>query len=161
MTSHRVLFVCLGNICRSPTAEGVMRRLVADAGLDGAVVVDSAGTAGWHQGDPPDRRSIAEARSRGLDLTGLRGRQVGVHDFEQFDLLLAMDAENQRELLDLAPDAAAAAKVRLLREFDPEAVAGGDVEVGDPYYGGPDGFGLVYDQIERACRGLLDHLRQG
>ena len=155
---HRVLFVCLGNICRSPTAEGVLRRLVADAGLDGAVIADSAGTAGWHEGDPPDRRSQHEAASRGIDISGLRGRQVAAHDFEQFDLLLAMDADNQRELLALAPDTAARGKVRLLREFDPDAVAAGDLEIGDPYYSGPDGFALVYDQIEAACRGLLAHL---
>ena len=154
----RVLFVCLGNICRSPTAEGVMRRLVAESGHDGEVVVDSAGTAGWHEGDPPDRRSQHEAAGRGLDLSGLRGRQVRAHDFERFDLLLAMDADNQRELLRLAPDDAARGKVRLLREFDPEAVAAGDLEVPDPYYGGPDGFADVYDAIERACRGLLSHL---
>jgi protein-tyrosine phosphatase len=157
--AHRLLFVCLGNICRSPTAEGVMRRLVADAGLDGEVVVDSAGTAGWHEGDPPDRRSQHEARERGLDISGLRGRQVRVADFEQFDLLLAMDAENQRDLLQLAPDAAARGKVRLLREFDGAAVAAGDIEVPDPYYGGPEGFARVYDAIESACKGLLAHLR--
>ena len=156
--AHRLLFVCLGNICRSPTAEGVMRRLVADAGLDGEVVVDSAGTAGWHEGDPPDRRSQHEAKARGLDISGLRGRQVRAHDFERFDLLLAMDAENQRDLLHLAPDAAAQGKVRLLREFDPAAVAAGDLEVGDPYYGGPEGFARVYDHIESACKGLLKHL---
>lgn len=135
-----------------------MRHLVADAELDGAVVVDSAGTAGWHQGDPPDRRSQHEAAARGIDISGLRGRQVGAHDFEQFDLLLAMDADNQRDLLRLAPDDRARAKVKLLREFDPDAVASGDIEVGDPYYGGPEGFATVYDQIERACRGLLRHL---
>jgi protein-tyrosine phosphatase len=156
--AHRVLFVCLGNICRSPTAEGVMRRLVADAGLDGMVVVDSAGTAGWHEGDPPDRRSQHEAKERGLDISGLRGRQVRATDFEQFDLLLAMDAENQRDLLQLAPDAAARGKVRLLREFDTVAVAAGDLEVPDPYYGGPEGFARVYDAIESACEGLLAHL---
>jgi protein-tyrosine phosphatase len=158
---HRVLFVCLGNICRSPTAEGLMRRLVADAGLDGAVVVDSAGTAGWHIGDPPDRRSQHEAAARGVDISGLRGRQVGAHDFEQFELVLAMDADNQRDLLALAPTADAEARVRLLREFDPDAVAAGDLEVGDPYYGGPEGFERVFDQIESACRGLLDHLTRG
>ena len=156
--AHRVLFVCLGNICRSPTAEGVMRRLVADAGLDGEVVVDSAGTAGWHEGDPPDRRSQHEAKERGVDISGLRGRQLQTHDFERFDLLLVMDAENQRDVLRLAPDAAAAGKVRLLREFDPAAIASGDLEVPDPYYGGPDGFADVYDAIESACKGLLAHL---
>ena len=156
--AHRVLFVCLGNICRSPTAEGVMRHLVAEEATDGEVVVDSAGTAGWHHGDSPDRRSQAEARRRGVDLSGLRGRQVGTFDFEQFDLLLAMDRDNLADLRALAPDDDARAKVRLLREFDPAALASDDLEVGDPYYGGPDGFADVYDQIERACRGLLTHL---
>jgi len=158
LTPRRLLFVCLGNICRSPTAEGVMRSLVAEAGLDGAVVVDSAGTAGWHVGDPPDRRAQAEARARGLDLSGLRGRQVAGHDFERFDLLLAMDNDNHLDLVALAPDADARAKVRLLREFDPAAVAAGDLEVPDPYYGGPEGFARVYDAIESACRGLLEQL---
>ena len=135
-----------------------MRHLVAGAGLDGSIMIDSAGTAGWHEGDPPDRRSQHEAKGRGVDLRGLRGRQVAAHDFERFDLLLAMDGDNQRELLRLAPDDAARGKVRLLREFDPAAVAAGDLEVPDPYYGGPDGFADVYDAIERACRGLLAHL---
>jgi protein-tyrosine phosphatase len=152
-----LLFVCLGNICRSPTAEGVMRELLAEAGVEG-VLVDSAGTAGWHVGDAPDRRSVSEARARGIDLTGLRGRQVGVADFDRFDLLLAMDAENERALVRLAPDAAAAAKVARLRSYDPAAVAAGDLDVPDPYYGGPDGFALVYDAIEAACRGLLERL---
>lgn len=159
--ARAVLFVCLGNICRSPTAEGVLRGLIERAGVEGAVLVDSAGTAGWHEGDPPDRRSVDEARSRGVDLSGLRGRQVRVEDFDRFDLLIAMDAANRRDLLALAPTPAARAKVHLLREFDPEAVAAGDLEVGDPYYDGPDGFARVFDQIERACRGLLDHLLPG
>lgn len=156
--AHRVLFVCLGNICRSPTAEGVLRHLIAERGLDGEVVVDSAGTAGWHVGDAPDRRAVSEARNRGLDIGGLRGRRVGAGDFEQFDLLLAMDEENRRDLVALAPDDEARAKVRLLREFDPDAVTAGDLEVPDPYYGGPDGFAQVYDAVDRACRGLLRHL---
>lgn len=158
--AHELLFVCLGNICRSPTAEAIMRQLVVEAGLVGSIVVDSAGTAGWHEGEPPDRRSQAAARDRGLDISGLRGRQVGAHDFERFDLLLVMDDSNRRDLLALAPTAAHRDKVRLLREFDADAVAAGDLEVGDPYYGGPDGFAVVYDQIAAACRGLLDHLRR-
>jgi len=158
--SHRILFVCLGNICRSPTAEAVFRSMASDAGLDGTVLVDSAGTGPWHVDQPPDRRAQAEARDRGLDLSGLRGRQVAEHDFERFDLLLAMDASNLDDLRALAPTPEARAKVRLLRELDPEAVAAGDLEVGDPYYGGPDGFAVVYDQIARACRGLLDELQR-
>ena len=137
-----------------------MRGLLADAGIEG-VLVDSAGTAGWHTGDAPDRRSVAEARDRGIDLTGLRGRQVGPADFERFDLLLAMDRENEADLLRLAPDATARAKVALLRSFDPSAVAAGQLDVPDPYYGGPDGFARVFDAIEAACRGLLERLDHG
>jgi protein-tyrosine phosphatase len=153
----RVLFVCLGNICRSPTAEGVMRAIVVDAGLDAAILVDSAGTAGWHQGDPPDRRATAEARRRGIDLSPLRGRQVTREDFDRFDLLIAMDNENAAALRAIAPDEARRSKVRLLREFDP-AVLDGDLEVPDPYYDGPDGFVHVFDVVDAACRGLLSHL---
>jgi protein-tyrosine phosphatase len=152
-----LLFVCLGNICRSPTAEGVMRALLDDAAIEG-VLVDSAGTAGWHVGDAPDRRSVAEARSRGVDLTGLRGRQVNAADFERFDLLIAMDGDNEADLRRLAPDEAARGKVVLLRSFDPAAVAAGELDVPDPYYGGPDGFALVFDAIGAACQGLLDRV---
>jgi len=134
-----------------------MRRLLTEAGIEG-VLVDSAGTAGWHTGDAPDRRSVAEARARGVDLTGLRGRQVGPADFERFDLLLAMDRDNEADLLHLAPDDAARQKVALLRSFDPAAVAAGELDVPDPYYGGPDGFARVFDAIEAACQALLERL---
>ncbi len=154
----RILFVCMGNICRSPTAEGVMRGLVRDAGLEGRVELDSAGTGGWHAGDPPDARATAAARARGVDLDGA-ARAVTAEDFEHFDLLLAMDRENERDLLARAPDADARAKVRLLREFDPEAVAAGDLDVPDPYYGGARGFEHVLDLVEAACRGLLAEVR--
>ena len=120
MPPVRVLFVCMGNICRSPTAEGVMRALVADAGLSDAIEIDSAGTGGWHAGAPPDSRAVAAARLRGIELTGA-ARQVRRRDFEDFDLLVALDADNARDLRRLAPDADAAAKVRRLREFDPLA----------------------------------------
>ncbi|HVL97472.1 MAG TPA: low molecular weight protein-tyrosine-phosphatase [Solirubrobacteraceae bacterium] len=152
----RLLFVCLGNICRSPTAENVMRRLVREAGLEDRVEIDSAGTGSWHVGRPPDERAAATARARGLTLEGT-ARQVAPQDFERFDLILAMDGANLRELRALAPDAAARAKVRRLREFDPRSA--GDLDVPDPYYGGDDGFELVFDVVERACRGLLDELR--
>lgn len=153
----RVLFVCMGNICRSPTAEGVMRALVAAAGLSDRIELDSAGTGGWHAGAKPDPRATAAAAVRGIELDGT-ARQVSRGDFEAFDLLIALDAENARDLRRLAPDDAAAAKVRRLREFDP--LAGGDLDVGDPYYGGEDGFGRVLDHVQAACDGLLDELRE-
>jgi protein-tyrosine phosphatase len=143
----RILFVCMGNICRSPTAEGVMRRLIDDAGLD--IEVDSAGTGGWHAGEPPDERATLAAQRRGVTLSGA-ARQVRPDDFQRFDVLVAMDRGNLRELLALAPDEEAAAKVRLL-------VA--DADVPDPYYGGDRGFETVLDMVEAACRELLDELR--
>jgi protein-tyrosine phosphatase len=154
----RILFVCMGNICRSPTAEGVMRGLLRAEGLEQSVEIESAGTGGWHAGSAPDARAVAAARSRDIVIEG-EARQVTAEDFERFDLLLAMDRDNERELLARAPDAQARAKVRLLREFDPAAVAVGDLDVPDPYYGGPHGFDRVLDQVEAACRGLLDEVR--
>jgi protein-tyrosine phosphatase len=154
----RLLFVCMGNICRSPTAEAVMRDLVAREGLDGTVEIDSAGTGAWHVGEPPDRRSTAAAKARGIVMEGA-ARQVTDADFEAYDLLLAADAQNVAALRAVAPDDEAASRVRLLREFDAAAVAAGDVEVPDPYYGGPDGFDDVIDMVAAACRGLLERLR--
>jgi protein-tyrosine phosphatase len=153
----RILFVCMGNICRSPTAEGVMRRLIDDAGLSDSFEVESAGTGGWHAGEPPDERATLAASRRGVTLEGA-ARQVRASDFRRFDLLIALDRANLRELLAIAPDEDAAEKVRLLREFDP-ASSGGDLDVPDPYYGGDRGFDTVLDMAERACRGLLDELR--
>jgi protein-tyrosine phosphatase len=158
----RILFVCLGNICRSPTAEGVMRHLLSEAGLQDRVEVDSAGTGGWHVGAAPDERAAAAARRRGIALDGA-ARTLDVADFDRYDLILAMDADNRRDLLRLAPDDAARAKVHLLREFDPASVAsaGGptDLDVPDPYYGGARGFDDVLDLVEAACRGLLETIR--
>jgi protein-tyrosine phosphatase len=153
--SVRLLFVCLGNICRSPTAEGVMRALVRDAGLAERIEVDSAGTGSWHVGEPPDARATRVARRRGIVLEGA-ARQVRPRDFEEFDLLLAMDGANLRNLRQLAPDEAARAKVRLLREFDPAAA--GDLDVPDPYYGGAGGFEQVLDLVHAACASLLKQL---
>jgi low molecular weight protein-tyrosine phosphatase len=153
----RVLFVCLGNICRSPTAEGVMRKLVRDAGLEERIEVDSAGTGSWHVGEPPDARATRVARRRGIELEGA-ARQVRPRDFAEFDLILAMDASNLRNLQRLVPDEDARTKVRLLREFDP-AAAGGDLDVPDPYYGGPNGFEEVLDLVQAACAALLERLR--
>lgn len=152
-----LLFVCLGNICRSPTAEGVMRRLVAERGLQERVRIDSAGTGDWHVGDAPDTRATAAARSRGIALGGA-ARQVRPSDFEDFDLLLAMDSKNARDLRGLAPNATAAARVRLLREFDERAASDGELDVPDPYYGGEDGFERVLDLVQAACKGLLHSL---
>jgi protein-tyrosine phosphatase len=154
----RILFVCMGNICRSPTAEGVMRALVREAGLEDEFVIDSAGTGGWHAGDPPDRRATEAARARGVTLEGA-ARQLRAEDFDDFDLLLAMDRENLAGIRAVAPDAEAAAKARLLREFDPDSAGAPDLDVPDPYYGGPQGFETVLDQVEAACRGLLASLR--
>jgi protein-tyrosine phosphatase len=152
-----IVFVCLGNICRSPTAEGVMRRLVLDEGLEDQIEIDSAGTGGWHVGAAPDARATETAARRGTTLTGA-ARRFDPRDFGRFDLVLAMDRENQRDLLAIAPDAEARAKVRLFREFDPDS-AGGDLDVPDPYYGGDDGFEHVLDLVEAAARGLLADLR--
>jgi len=156
----RLLFVCMGNICRSPTAEGVMRSLVREAGLEDEIEIDSAGTGGWHAGAPPDERATAAAGRRGVTLAGA-ARQVRPQDFERYDLLLAADRENLADLHALAPSDAARAKVRLLREFDPDGSPAHppDLDVPDPYYGGPDGFDDVLDLVEAACRGLLAEVR--
>jgi protein-tyrosine phosphatase len=154
----RVLFVCLGNICRSPTAEGVMRRLVADAGL--VVEVESAGTGSWHVGEPPDARARDAAGRRGVVLEGT-ARQVTARDFERFDYVLAMDRENLGALrrLQRSSRTPSHAYVGLLREFDPEARGRGDLDVPDPYYGGAEGYEEVLDLVEPACRGLLEEIR--
>ncbi len=158
MPPVKVLFVCMGNICRSPTAEGVMRALLAEAAMEDVVELDSAGTGGWHAGDPPDARSVAAARERGIVIDGA-ARQVTPADFDRFDLLIALDASNASGLMSVAPDERAAAKIRLLREFDPASAGSADLDVPDPYYGGEDGFGHVLDLVDAACRGLLDDVR--
>lgn len=151
----RLLFVCMGNICRSPTAEGVMRHLVAERGLEDEIFIDSAGIGDWHVGNAPDARSAQVASRRGITLEGA-ARQVRAADFDDFDLLICADAANVRDLRRLAPDREAAAKIRLLREFDP--ASDGDLDVPDPYYGGADGFDHVLDLVEAACAGLLDEI---
>jgi protein-tyrosine phosphatase len=154
----RLLFVCLGNICRSPTAEGVMRELLRREHVDG-VEVDSAGTGAWHVGEPPDARATEAADRRGIELSGT-ARQVTTADFDRFDLLLAMDRENLRVLRRLAPDEQARSRVRLLREFDPAAEGRAELDVPDPYYGGARGFDEVLDMVQAACAGLLAQLRR-
>lgn len=158
MPPTRVLFVCMGNICRSPTAEAVMAAHVRRAGLEAQIVVDSAGTGSWHAGGPPDPRAVAAGARRGLAVGGT-ARQVSVDDFDRFDLVLACDADNARHLRGLARTGADRAKVRLLREFDPASAGGPDLDVPDPYYGHGDGFDRVIDLVDAACRGLLDELR--
>jgi protein-tyrosine phosphatase len=151
-----VLFVCLGNICRSPLAEGVLAHLLAEAGLGDRVSVDSAGTGAWHVGDPPDPRSVEVAHRFGVRLRGT-GRQVRVGDFRRFTHVVAMDRENLRNLERMREGAGEGPRPRLLRDWDPEGGEG--AEVPDPYYGGPDGFVTVFRMVERSCRGILDELR--
>ncbi|MEJ7876650.1 MAG: low molecular weight protein-tyrosine-phosphatase [Solirubrobacterales bacterium] len=148
----RILFVCLGNICRSPTAEAAMRGLVAEAGLEDEIEIESAGTGDWHVGYPPDERSVAAAAERGVELTG-EARQVAHGDFEKFDLLIAMDGQNRDDLLGMAQSEADREKVRLLRSY-----ADGDLDVPDPYYGGDDSFGEVVEIVERSCEALLEQV---
>ena len=152
----RILFVCLGNICRSPTAEGVFRKRAMEAGLADRIEIDSAGTHAYHVGAPPDARAQQAARQRGIDLSGLRGRQATVRDIEQFDYVLAMDRENHENLLDICPDGFEH-KVRLFMEFAPTR---SEKEVPDPYFGGPAGFDHVLDMIDEAAAGLLDDIRK-
>ncbi|MGB5364677.1 MAG: low molecular weight protein-tyrosine-phosphatase [Polyangiales bacterium] len=156
MTVH-LCFVCLGNICRSPTAEATMRRLLARERLDGAIKIDSAGTGDWHVGEPPDGRATASAKRRGIELAG-RARTVEAKDFVRFDYLIAMDRTNQRDLHRMAPDDSARAKIVLFRNYDPDSPR--DADVPDPYYGEGDGFETVLDICEAASRGLLQHIRE-
>ena len=149
-----ILFVCLGNICRSPTAEGLMLNHIEAAGLSHLVRVDSAGIGGWHAGDPPDRRAIAAARKRGVDLSQLRARQVQKADFSKFELIVGMDRQNVADLRHLAP-AASTAHVGL---FLDEALGLPD-EVPDPYYEDERAFDAVFDVCDRAIRALVEKIR--
>ncbi|MCX5745058.1 MAG: low molecular weight phosphotyrosine protein phosphatase [Proteobacteria bacterium] len=151
----RILFVCMGNICRSPTAEGVMGRLIDDAGLAHRISIDSAGTGGWHTGQLADPRTRAAAKRRGLDLIH-RARQLAQDDLEHFDMIVVMDQANHTSAMRLVGQRTTPV-VRMLRSFDATAPEG--AEVPDPYNGGPEGFDEVLDQCERACRGLLAHVR--
>jgi protein-tyrosine phosphatase len=150
-----VLFVCLGNICRSPLAEGIFRRLVQDAGLSERFEIDSAGTGAWHVGEQPDARASMVARQHGVALE-CTARQITHEDFHRFDYVIAMDRENLRNVRRIADTTGSDAEIRLLREFDHEA--DGD-EVPDPYYGGASGFETVYEMVHRSCATLLERLR--
>ncbi|MFO0433481.1 MAG: low molecular weight protein-tyrosine-phosphatase [bacterium] len=152
----KVLFVCMGNICRSPTAQGVFRKMVADAGISDIVQVESAGTHAYHVGEPPDARAEQAAKKRGYEIGDLRARQVTADDFRAADLILAMDWENLSMLQQQCPKAYKH-KLQLLMRFAGEH----DAATGpDPYYGGPEGFNTVLDYVEDACQGLLDVVRR-
>lgn len=151
----RVLFVCLGNICRSPLAEGVFRDKVRTAGLDGIIHIDSAGTGAWHVGNPPDRRMMATAKRQGVDISAQRARQFVDTDLADFDHILAMDKSNLHDILFLDAGDDFGHRVTLFRQWDPEP---GDYEVPDPYYGGDAGFEHVYEIVDRTAEALLKGL---
>jgi len=147
----KILMVCLGNICRSPLAEGILQsKLPADK-----FKVDSAGTGNWHAGQGPDKRSIATAKNRGLDISCQIARQLKVNDFTEFDNIYVMDNSNLRDVLRLAPNEAAKAKVKLMMD---EIFPGQDIDVPDPYFGGPEGFDKVYDMLDEACEIVANKL---
>lgn len=153
--------ICMGNICRSPTAEAVLRHQLQREGLDALVEVDSAGTHGYHIGNPPDPRSQEHAALRGYDLAPLRARQVSALDFRDFDLLLAMDADNLAMLEHNCPSPELRGRLARLLDFLPQGSSHrGTLAVPDPYYGGEQGFSHVLDLVESACEGLVGHLRQ-
>lgn len=152
--AYKLLFVCLGNICRSPTAENIMNYLITDQNLDHLITCDSAGTCSYHVGSPPDSRMSAAAAKRGLELKG-QARQFKTVDFEKFDLILAMDRENYRDILALDHKGQYRDKVRLMCDFCQQHTL---KEVPDPYYGGSEGFNHVIDLLFDACQGLLQTL---
>lgn len=152
--TYKLLFVCLGNICRSPSAENIMNHLIKEAGLEHEITCDSAGTSGYHVGASPDRRMNAAAIKRGIELRG-KSRKLTPPDLQRFDLILAMDRENYQDILYLDREGKYEDKVRLMCDF---ATSKNDREVPDPYYGGQDGFDYVIDLLLDACGGLLDYI---
>ncbi|MGB0697183.1 MAG: low molecular weight protein-tyrosine-phosphatase [Rhodospirillaceae bacterium] len=169
MSDFAVLFVCTGNICRSPTADGVFRAKLAAEGLTDRVLVDSAGTGAWHVGEAPDPRTRQAAKGRGYDLDPLRARQVTRSDFDRFDLLLGMDRSHVVAMDRMAGSVGDREKVALFMNFAAEAPGGSGTDaipqrwigadMPDPYYGGADGFGLVLDMVEAGCDGLIEHIK--
>ncbi|WP_295579386.1 low molecular weight protein-tyrosine-phosphatase [uncultured Lamprocystis sp.] len=153
-TKIKVLFVCMGNICRSPTAHGVFRHLVQEAGLASVIAIDSAGTHGYHMDEPPDERATATAWARGVDISDLRARRAEPEDFIEYDLILAMDQDNYHSLSRICPRGMEP-KLGLFLDFAPDLKRR---EVPDPYYGGQRGFDQVFDMVEAAARGLLEHI---
>ncbi len=156
MKPYAILFCCTGNICRSPTAEGMFLKKISDAGLAGSIVADSAGTHGYHIGEPPDQRTQAAAKARGYDLSKLRARRVTRDDFDDFDLVLAMDQEN-RSFLEMLCPPSNAHKLKLMMAYSRKYSVR---EVPDPYSGGPEGFELVLEMLEDATDGLLQSIPQ-
>jgi len=152
--TYKLLFVCLGNICRSPSAENIMNHLIKEANLSDKIVCDSAGTSGYHIGASPDRRMNSAANKKGLTLQG-KSRKLNPSDLQQFDLILAMDQENYQDILYLDREGKYEAKIRLMCDF---ATQKSDCEVPDPYYGGQDGFDYVIELLFDACSGLLDYV---
>lgn len=152
-----VLFVCLGNICRSPLAEGIFLDKIEQRQIRHRFVVDSCGTGSWHAGESADPRAKEVAARHGIHLPSVARQVDPNHDFERFDLLLAMDRSNHNKLLKLGANSD---RVRMMREFDPKARDSQDLDVPDPYYGEGDGFKRVYDMLDAACDGLIDHLLQ-
>ena len=150
MDSRRILFVCLGNICRSPLAEGILRKLTAERGLAGRIEIDSAGTGGWHRGAPPDTRSIETGRRHGFDISGLRARKITISDFSEFDLIFAMDRSNLRDLVKIAPHDSSA-DIHLFMDF----VSGEHRDIPDPYYGDGEDFEAVYNMLSKGCDRLV------
>lgn len=156
MKKTRVLFVCMGNICRSPTAQGVFTKLVIEEGLSHLIEIDSAGTHAYHVDEPPDPRARETAQRRGIDLSRQRARRALAEDFEQFDYVLAMDEDNHRALTALCP-AGFEARLKRFMDYAPHL----DIrEVPDPYYGGANGFEVVFDMVDEAARGLLEAIRR-
>ena len=156
-TRTSVLFVCLGNICRSPLAESVFRHLARERGVEHLFEIDSAGTSDYHEGYPPDPRSVSTALARGVEVTG-RSRPITAEDLQRWDYVIVMDADNHAEVARLQAATGGAARVHRLREWDPD---GGAADVPDPYYGGARGFEDVHDIVERSCAALLDFLLDG
>ena len=156
MSKVKVLFVCMGNICRSPTAHGVFRQLVEQEGLAGQIEIDSAGTHAYHVGESPDARAQSTAARRGIDISDLKARRAETADFEEYDYILAMDQDNYHGLSGIAP-AGGHDKIYLFMDFARDARSR---EVPDPYYGGPDGFERVFDMVEDAAAGLLADIRR-
>lgn len=150
--ASKILMVCLGNICRSPLAEGIMRSKLTED-----FIVDSAGTGGWHAGELPDKRSISTAKNRGLDITNQRARQFKKSDFDIFDYIFVMDNSNYKDVLALAPNDVAKSKVKLILN---ELFPGENVDVSDPYYGGQDGFENVFDMLDQACEEIARKLKR-